>query len=806
MRSKSKRRQRKNHDYGTLEARNLLATLIEVNQTTGDLSVTLNANNDTAAIAIDGNDNVTVNGSQDLDTSRAGIQTLAANRLTDLVIQGDATKTGQSIVFNDDFSGDKILSSVDLSDVSQVTINGTVVVRGNFEANMSGSGGRFGDATTGQLIVSGRTNINGAGNAIGLNNGTHDFNELKVSTDGVVIGVELDAIVTDINDVMLVGVDVSGDLVLTAGGDVTDADDAFIEVNRDAKFTAASVTLGDSLRDRTNFFRSSYNTTGHVEVHEDSNTILTTSDVGSITLRSVGGIYDGLRTSITVDGHAQFFGNNRVRIGEGGLDTFNAGSYEFRSNGHVHISENSDSVVQGDNTAGSMDLNSWGHISDLPGTSTNVRSESSFEAISVVLGDSAADVFNSGSMHFYTTGLFSISEDSNSHIIESKNRAGDLRLESAGIITDSNVSRVTVDRLASFKANAVNVGDTLDDWFTAARVTFDTSGLFKLSENSDLHLTGDNSAFRSVINSSGNISNASNAKVNIHGSAAFFADNIVLGGKTGDEFNAGTVAFRTPVDANGLVEINENSATNLGGTSIAKTLRVTSAGNITDGPNSFVNVSGNTELTSGNNGHIVIGDSGVLPDGVPFDSVFDSRTLTVHTDGSGNALIEEDGDIILTGNNRANSLSLTSTDADGRILDTVETVVDVRYNLNVAGALVNLGTGIIANGSSTDKLEFSTLTFTSTGNVNVSADDSFFLVGDSSSGGFLTLESEGDIRSTSGSELVSQTGASFAGMDILVGNLADDCFDIIQTNDDGSVRLTVDGNGTEDVQLGCSVS
>ena len=802
MRSKSqkRRRQRKNHNYGTLEARNLLATLVEVNQATGDLSVRLTADNDTAVIAIDGNDFVTVNGAQDLDTNRLGIQKLAASQLNDLVIEGDMGRSGQSVVFNDNFSGNKVLRSVDLSDISQVTINGTVHVRGNFEANMSGSGGRFGDATTGKLVVSGRTNINAAGNTIGLNNTGHDFNELRLTTDGV----RQDAIVTDLNDVTLIGVSVSGDLWLTAGGDVSDAQNTFIEVNRDARFVAASVTLGDHAGDSTNFFRSAYETSGHVDVQEDSNTILVNTDVGSLTLRSVGGIYDGLRTNINVDGHAQLFGNNRVRIGEGGLDTFNAGSIEFRSNGHVHISENSDTVVRGDNNAASMNLKSWGHISDLQGTTIDVRHESGFEGISVVLGDAATDTFNTGSMYFWTAELFSVSEDSNSHIIETKNRAGDLRLESAGIITDANNARVNVDRQATFKSNAVNVGDTADDWFVANTVTFDTTGLFKFSENSDLQLRGDNSAARTVINSSGNISNIANAKVNVRGSAAFFGDNIVLGNKSGDEFNAGTIAFRTPTNANGLVEINENSDTNLGGVNLAKTLRVISTGSITDGPNSDVTVIGGTELTSGNNGHIVIGDSGTLRDGTAFDAAFESRTLTINTEGTGNAIIEEDGDIVLKGNIRANSLSLVSAAADGRILDTPETQLDVRFNLNVEGALINLGTGLLTNGSSTDKLEFSTLTFKSTGNVNVSADDSFFLIGESSTGGFLTLESEGDIRTTSGSELLSQSGARFEGMDILVGNLADDCFDIIQTNNDGTKNLTVNGDGTENVQLGCN--
>ena len=152
-----------------------------------------------------------------------------------------------------------------------------------------------------------------------------------------------------------------------------------IDVAGEASFSASSITLGDSAGDSTNFFTSSFVADGHVDIQEDSNIILGDTDVGSLRLRSVGAIFDGLRTTINVDGHAEFFGNNRVRIGEGGLDTFNAGSIEFRSNGHVHFTENSDSLFIGDNSAGSADLNSWGHIRDTPGTDINIRHETGFQ-------------------------------------------------------------------------------------------------------------------------------------------------------------------------------------------------------------------------------------------------------------------------------------------------------------------------------------------------------------------------------------------------------------------------------------------
>ena len=213
-------------------------------------------------------------------------------------------------------------------------------------------------------------------------------------------------------------------------------------------------------------------------------------------------------------------------------------------------------------------------------------------------------------------------------------------------------------------------------------------------------------------------------------------------------------------------------------------------------------IDGNARLTTANNGGIVIGDSGTLPNGTPFDSTFQSSSVTLQTDGTGNVRFEEDGNIFLVGNNRANSVTLVANSGNGTITDNASAQIDVARNLDLSGSFVNLGTGTV-NGTNTDRLALSSLTFSSSGNVNLSADTSFFLTGDSQSDGFLSLASTGSIRTAGESETVARTGARFDGIDVMIGNLADDCFDIINSNANGSVNLTVNASGSEDVTLGC---
>ncbi len=787
-----RRRQNKN-SYGSLEDRKMLTAVTSINPTSGVLNVTLNDNNDIVVVDIAGNGNVIINGNEDLNSSAAGTQSIAAQNLERIVINGNANRSGQQVAFNGDFVGNRELISASISDVNQISVNGQYDFSGNFDATLSGSDGRIGDSNAGRIRVDGTTTINAGDNAIGLNNTGNDFNVVSLTATG-----RDAAVITDFNQIAFSQVDTFLDLVVTAGGSVTDTPGANINVNGDARFTASSVLLGDNASDTTNFRRSAFDVTGHVEFQEDSNTIFVNSDIGSLTVRSDGGIFDGRQTNVNVDGLAQLFGANRIRIGEHGADTFNAGSIQFQSNGHVNIFENSDTLLVGENFSRTLDLFSFGNVEDANDATINVTSHTGIQSnANVILGDTANDQFNTGTLFFFATGDFFVTEDSDTHVIEEKNFADRLSLTSTGAITDADNARVTVTRLANFDAASVNLGDARDDRFNAGSVQFTTSGLFRISENSDLNIAGNSSAGSAIVNANGDITDADGARTNIRSTASFFADNIELGDTAGDQFNSGSLTLNTASDAVGLVEITEDSSTAIGGRSNVTTLRLNSGGTITDGPSSQLVVDGNARFTTANNGGIVIGDSGTLADGTAFDATFESSSVTLQTDGTGNVSLEEDGNIFLTGINRANSATLVANQGNGTITDSMTAQIDVARNFDVTGSFINLGTGTDGV-DDTDRLAFSSLTFSSSGNVNLASETSFFLTGDSRSDGFLTLTSTGNIRTAGDSETTVQTGASFNAIDVQIGNLADDCFDIINGD-----NLFVNASGIEDVTLGC---
>ena len=126
----------------------------------------------------------------------------------------------------------------------------------------------------------------------------------------------------------------------------------------------------------------------------------------------------------------------------------------------------------------------------------------------------------------------------------------------------------------------------------------------------------------------------------------------------------------------------------------------------------------------------------------------------------------------MTGNSRANNLTIIAGLGAFNVLDSLEARTTVAGTLNVTGNLINLGTGFEdVTGIETDRLVFSGLTYNSRGNTNIDADSSFELRGDSDSDGVLILNSDGQI--TAGLD------ATFAANDGFTLSDFDDEFDFV---------------------------
>jgi hypothetical protein len=771
--TKIKRSRKTAISYGTLEDRRVLAATAAF--ASGVLTVSLSEANDSAIIGV-ANNNVTIDGNQISAGNNAG--TVSANAVRQITVSGAGGAANQSVVLGGNFTdaAGRNLNNVVISNVNQVSVLGGYDVNQAFNVTLDGSGGSIGDGPAGgggRLVVDGTTTINAGNNTIQLDNQSNDFFRFNATTTG---SSNNDIVIGDANAIVFTGIQSAGDLVVDANGAISDVAGADIIVARDGRFSGTNVALGSD-NQTTNFFRTSFDATGTVDLQEDSNIILLTTNAQSLRLTTPGAIFDGRTTTITVNGLAELQANNRIRLGDSGTDTFNAGSVTFASNGHVSISERSDTNVVGENRASSWTSRSIGDITNGINTSIDVTRQTGLAADNVFLGDQAGDNFETGQLFFFATDRFELEADSDLIIIERKNEAGILDLRSTGTITDDDRAFTNIRGLAQFTASAVNLGNSRNDQFNAGSIQFDTDRIFRLNEDSGTNIVNNSEAGTgsSIINSTGNITNSASATVNVEGSMAFLGDNISLGNQANDDFRFGVLTFNTATEADGVVNITEDDSTLIGGQNTATVARIQSGGAIQDGQTSTINVFGNTSFTALNNDDITIGDRGdVFAGGVDtgrdFDARFNSGSLTVNT--GGDVFIEEDTTVLLTGNSRANDLTINAGLGAFNVLDSQNARTTVSGTLNVTGALINLGTGTEdVTGFETDRLVMSGLTYNSRGNTNISADSGFELRGDSRADGILILDSDGQI--TAGLD------ATFAATDGFTLFDADDEFDFV---------------------------
>ena len=171
------------------------------------------------------------------------------------------------------------------------------------------------------------------------------------------------------------------------------------------------------------------------------------------------------------------------------------------------------------------------------------------------------------------------------------------------------------------------------------------------------------------------------------------------------------------------------------------------------------------------------------------DDTFNAASVTLNS--TGNVDVTEDSGLNLAGVSSAANLRLV---AAGNLTDSLTAETRVAGLLDVTGGLVNIGS------EDTDILEMGTLRFTSsTANTFITADSDINLVGSSSAADRLLLTTTGDIRDNATAEVLAQNQAVFQGVDVIIGELATDCFDIING---GTANLFVLASGVDNVNVG----
>src|SRR6185312_4484072 len=187
-------------------------------------------------------------------------------------------------------------------------------------------------------------------------------------------------------------------------------------------------------------------------------------------------------------------------------------------------------------------------------------------------------------------------------------------LFSSGSITDAAGTSVAVTNNATIIGSSISLSDSLGDALhvggnalfaagpisigglgtvTLGSLTFHASGAASIHQDSDMVLSGSNFATSAVLSSTGSITDAPATGLAVTNNASLSGTSINVGNSAGDSVNVGSLTFNSP----GAVNISEDSATVLSGTSTAGSLTLISGDTITNAPNTSVTVATTADLT-----------------------------------------------------------------------------------------------------------------------------------------------------------------------------------------------------------------
>lgn len=722
-----------------------------------------------------------INGSDDIDTNLAGEQHVAYTDVRHIqVFNSSSAATDQSFTVRGNFSNlaRTNLQSVDISGINEVTFNGTVEINGDLRVTMNDndSGGAIHDYFVGWLVVHGDTYLEAGHNEIEIDNYASSF------AGDVSVSSQQNIVLTTSNSFRFASVAANADFTAIAYETIDNIEGANIEIAGVTTLNSDQVVLGNQSGDSIRLGELRSTTRTLTEIHEDDSTTLGIISTPSLLIESTDTIFDIESSVVDVSGQLTLRSQNAIQVGENLSDFIRANTVTLVSSSSVNFQADSGIQLVGSNQASSLNLVSEFEIINSDNTALNVAGLASFESGSnIILGDKSADQINTGSVQFNAAGDFHYTEDSSVQFTED-NSSRRFYLTSDGNVTDTVNSEINVERIAMFWADNVALGDTFFDEFNAGSIAFQVDQHFQISEDGSMNIVGFNFANSLAIQSNGTLSNVYRSttgrgtQIAVTTTAQLSAANsIEIGVQADDEIRFGSLTVNSP---NGLAEIQQDNDILLTGQTSVRDIQLQSTGSITDSTTSSFFATGNASFTGSD---IVIGDQ--------ITDRYDALSTNVQATGS--VEIIENSGLNLYGINRAESLTIR---ANGLITDSFDADTQIIGHVDLQGTLINLGTDL------SDFLTFGSISYNSVQNTNISANSDIVMSGNSLVGNQLILASTGDILDSPDADTRVQNRAVLTGVDVIIGELATDCFTIMSR---GADDVFVVASGSSDIQLGC---
>ncbi|MEZ6097012.1 MAG: hypothetical protein R3C03_22790 [Pirellulaceae bacterium] len=564
-----------------------------------------------------------------------------------------------------------------------------------------------------------------------------------------------------------------GDLVVNATGDLLQAGGSVTVLGSTHLYSVGNIRLHSA----SNNFGGSVSAEGESIRLGDKNHLLLDKifTAGYLEINAVGVASTAPRANMEASGLSRFAAG-QLYLGTAADSQVTLSAIDIETTGRAVVNQAS-TIRIANVVADSLFLWSTdGDIRDNANASIQVANNAKFIAVnSIVLGDTTTDSVQVGSLTFQSDNDLIISVNGDLEFT-GNSFTRSIYVDGLGNITDSSASWMQVNGRATFMAGGnIFIGDHPDDRFNAALLSFNAGMAARIEENSDMVLTGDSAVgFNAVLKAQGRILDTASNILTVGRKLYLDASNVVLGDGLAAVLRFQSLQFQ---NVNNLTLIAESAITFLGN-SDAQNVDLYSyhANGIGNEADTNVNIVGSLKMEA------ALIDLGRQAN----DSIRFGR-LTFRS--SGLVTIEAESEIILTQNNTAGSLRLFSPIA---LKDVATSTLDVAATARLAAPLIVLGD------QETDRFNAGSLSFYSTGLVSIGENSSSNLAGQNRAA-VLRLTSSGHITDVATADTIIADRAVFMGVNIILGERDDDCFDVLA----GIDELITMGTGIIDVRLGC---
>jgi len=320
-------------------------------------------------------------------------------------------------------------------------------------------------------------------------------------------------------------------LTVTSQGLVNNSTTARLNISGDLFVTAPAISLGRQLGSEFNSGRVRFQSTGPVELSQQSSlTFFGKNSSMNLLATSLGAVTTDPATILLTEGFAAFFGSAGIDLGRSENTTIQVGGLTLNSPQQAYVNIAGDVMFVGDGSVANLVLTATGHIGNGSQTRVNVTQNASLQGISINLGNQFSDTVTFGRVNFSASENVMIHQD-NRMVLFGDNVAQNATLRSAGNILDAAMTHTVIHGLLDVEGNIINLGTAADESLSVQRLRFNSADNTNIKTISSVQFTGDSFAGnRLIFNAAGDITDLAPSHVRVANRVDLTAENIILGG------------------------------------------------------------------------------------------------------------------------------------------------------------------------------------------------------------------------------------------------------------------------------------